>query len=83
MNKTQEILLSLVRSALFGEPFSPPADTDWDALFLEATAQAVQTLIAPQIPAEHAAPFQQALPLAFQRLLLLAFRQQLPLVFQA
>lgn len=46
MNNTDQILLGLLRRALFARPFSfPVAETDWEALFREASAHTVQLLI--------------------------------------
>ena len=41
MDQISQVVLSLLRSALWGEKISCPADTDWEAVTKELRMQAV------------------------------------------
>lgn len=57
MDQISQVVLSLLRSALWGEKISCPADTDWEAVTKELRMQAVLGVVAgtdlpESIPAE-------------------------------
>ena len=60
MNQTQEILSSLLRSALFGHPAELPGEVDWSAILEEAKAQTVVPLVASVLPKEQSFAWENA-----------------------
>ena len=50
MKQSESILLDLIKESLFGISREYPADTDWDAVYKEAQAQAVLGIVSDIIP---------------------------------
>lgn len=50
IEQSQQVLLEAIKASLFGNAFSYPADTDWDAVMKEARSQTVMGLISSVIP---------------------------------
>lgn len=54
MENREIVLLDLIKRALFGIDVYFPEDTDWDAVFAEASAQTVVALAAAAVPPQQA-----------------------------
>ena len=57
MNQNQEVLLALLKTALFEQELVLPDEVDWEGVLQESKAQAVTALCYTALPKEHAGSF--------------------------
>ena len=50
MTQSETVLISFIKKTLFGIEETLPSDVDWNAVYQEAQAQAVFSLVAPLLP---------------------------------